>query len=141
MTAKFGEGKPLFDIWMKEESDTIQHLAAAYCERVCFEAMQTLLATCPPTVKNIFSQISNLYALGIFKNYIGFFVTRELMGMDAVKLVDGEVNSAVKKLAPSALKIVNSFGIPEHMIRAPMAEDYVKYNEGTWHGEVPNAKL
>ena len=27
MTEKFGSGKPLFDIWMKEESDTIQHLS------------------------------------------------------------------------------------------------------------------
>ena len=140
MTEKFGSGKPLFDIWMKEESDTIQHLSAAYCERVCFEAMQKTIQS-SNTCKNIFTQMASLYALFIFKTHIGFFVTRGLMGMETAKLVEVEHNNAVKALSPSALKIVESFGLPETAVHTPIATGYQKYNEGTWYGEVPSARL
>ena len=85
--------------------------------------------------------MSNLFALMIFKNHIGFYVTRGLMGLDTAKLVDPEHNEAVKVLAPSALKIVESFGLPEQAVNTPIATGYQKYNEGTWYGEVPSARL
>lgn len=85
--------------------------------------------------------MASLYALFIFKTHIGFFVTRGLMGMETAKLVEVEHNNAVKALSPSALKIVESFGLPETAVHTPIATGYQKYNEGTWYGEVPSARL
>ena len=37
MQSKLKSGKNLFDVWMREESDTIQAVARAYGERMCLE--------------------------------------------------------------------------------------------------------
>ena len=37
MKTKIGGGQPLFEVWMKQESDTIQAMARAYGERICLE--------------------------------------------------------------------------------------------------------
>ncbi|KAJ2998718.1 hypothetical protein HDV02_004163 [Globomyces sp. JEL0801] len=39
MRSKMGDGKPLFDVWMKEESDLIQATAKSFGERICAEQM------------------------------------------------------------------------------------------------------
>jgi acyl-CoA oxidase len=44
MQAKMGKGAPLFDVWMGEESDTIQAAAKAYGERICFEQTLKVIA-------------------------------------------------------------------------------------------------
>lgn len=36
-TSKQGEGKPIYEVWMKEESDLIQAVSKAFGERVCVE--------------------------------------------------------------------------------------------------------
>jgi len=46
------------------------------------------------------------------------------MGLETAKLVDVEHNEAVKVLAPSALKIVESFGLPEQAVNTPIATGY-----------------
>ena len=45
MASKMGKGKPLFEVWMGEESDTIQAAAKAYGERICFEQTLKVLET------------------------------------------------------------------------------------------------
>jgi acyl-CoA oxidase len=45
MQTKIGGGKPLFEVWMGEESDTIQAAAKAYGERICFEQTLNAIAT------------------------------------------------------------------------------------------------
>jgi hypothetical protein len=39
-------------------------------------------------------------------------------------------------LGNDALNLINSFGIPEHVISAPIAKDWVKYNETDNQGEL-----
>ncbi len=43
MTKVMKQGKPLFDVWMKEESDLIQAVAKAHGERIVFTYCHALL--------------------------------------------------------------------------------------------------
>ncbi|KAF9343732.1 hypothetical protein BGX26_005298, partial [Mortierella sp. AD094] len=45
MQSKMGKGKALFEVWMGEESDTIQAAAKAYGERICFEQTLKVIQT------------------------------------------------------------------------------------------------
>lgn len=47
----------------------------------------------------------------------------------------------IKKAAKNAMNVVMSFNVPVHAIKAPIANDYLKYNSYANHGELVNAKL
>lgn len=53
---------------------------------------------------------------------------------------DMQVRAAVKQLChdlgPKAIAIVEAFGIPEHLLAAPIAADWVKYNAVDNQGEL-----
>ena len=49
MKTKMGAGAQLFDVWMKQESDTIQALARSYGERVCLDEFLRVLSTVKDT--------------------------------------------------------------------------------------------
>lgn len=44
--------------------------------------------------------------------------------------------SLCKQLAPSAQKLCDSFGIPDHLIAAPIATDWIEYNKVDNQGEL-----
>lgn len=46
--------------------------------------------------------------------------------------------SAVAELAPNAQGLVNAFGIPEHLVAAPIAADWETYNAVDNRGELLN---
>ena len=50
-------------------------------------------------------------------------------------------NDKIKEAANDVDKIVNSLNVPKHAIFAPIANDYVKYNDQPYYGEVINAKM
>jgi acyl-CoA oxidase len=127
MTAKFGSGIPLFDVWMKEESNTIQNLAKAYGERIAIESVARTIDTCPASCKPVFGIIAKVFGLDVIMSDARFFMTRGLISLETGQAVEGKLNAAVKELAPSALRIVESFGIPEHGVRVPIAKDYERF--------------
>ena len=40
------------------------------------------------------------------------------------------------ELGSQAIELVNGFGVPEHMLRSPIAQDWVAFNERDTQGEV-----
>ena len=46
--------------------------------------------------------------------------------------------SSVAELAPNAQGLVNAFGIPEHLVAAPIAADWETYNAVDNRGELLN---
>lgn len=63
MQTKIGGGKPLFEVWMGEESDTIQAAAKAYGERICFEQTLKAISSVTGGAKYVYySLFCSLYA-------------------------------------------------------------------------------
>ena len=46
--------------------------------------------------------------------------------------------SSCAELAPNAQGLVDAFGIPEHLVAAPIAADWETYNAVDNHGELLN---
>lgn len=47
----------------------------------------------------------------------------------------------IKKIHPVAMKIVNSFGIPDHLVNAPASNDIQEFNSRPNYGELYRAKI
>jgi acyl-CoA oxidase len=141
MATKMKAGADLFDVWMKQESNTIQSLAMSYGERMCLESALTSIETADASCRAIFTLLARVYSLDVINREIGFYMTRGLLTVDTAATVEARLNESIKELAPSAMKVVDSLGIPEHAVRAPIALNYEKYQEGKHEGEFPEAKL
>ena len=62
LNSKKKQGKSLYEVWMFEESDTIQGLSQAYADRVVIEASLKVLQTCDPLLKPILEKLYLLAA-------------------------------------------------------------------------------
>lgn len=57
------------------------------------------------------------------------------------KQLPEEYNNLIKKAADHVDNIIESMNIPVRAVYAPIAKNYVVYNEKSYEGEVINAKM
>jgi len=136
MQKKMGDGEKLFDVWMKQESDRVQNASRAYGERVILEQSIKQVKKMTGANKEVLRDIVRLYALRRMEVDVSFFLTRKFLTLAAGQSLSEELNRVCKVLAPHSLAIIAGFGIPEHVIQAPIALDWVKYNEADNKGEL-----
>lgn len=134
---KVGKAKrPLFDVWMHDESEAIQRLSRAYGERLCMDALVKQLSADP-----IMSRIATVHGLAVVERELGWMVSNGLVPASVGAQVEDKLSEAIKVLAPDAIPLVDAFGIPEDLLFAPIALDWERYNEYDNHGELVAAKL
>jgi acyl-CoA oxidase len=59
-----------------------------------------------------------------------------MVSLEAGRAVGDAVRALCAQLAPRWRLLVDSFGIPEHMLAAPIAGDWARYNEADNQGEL-----
>lgn len=128
-----GKGKSLFDIWMKEQSDVIQACAKAYGERIVLEQFISNVQSADLTLRPILTKLCQLYSLWTIQQELTFFLVSQILTPALGHKVSQLVSEFVKEINPSVLDLVNSFGIVTY---APIANDWVKYNETDNQGEL-----
>ncbi|CAG9460846.1 unnamed protein product [Pedinophyceae sp. YPF-701] len=124
-----------FDAWMKGESDLVQATAQAYAEREVLAACARAVAQAPLDLAPTLDRLARLYALRRAEVDVAFFVVEGAMGADAVRAVGDSVRALCRELAPAALDLVGSFGIPDHLVAAPIAGDWQAYNVREWDNQ------
>eukprot|EP01135_Chromosphaera_perkinsii_P005449 Nk52_evm7s351 gene=Nk52_evmTU7s351 len=141
MKTKMGAGKPLFDVWMQEESPLIQAVAQAHSERFVFDSMcNTIDKVSDASVKSTLSKVKSLYVADCVSRDAGYYLSNELIspkeGKQLYAFIDEMCSVNDGALGSQALALVEAFGIPDHLIAAPIALDWVKYNETDNQGEL-----
>ncbi|KAI8912057.1 acyl-CoA dehydrogenase/oxidase [Powellomyces hirtus] len=137
MKTKLGKGHHLFNVWMKEESDTIQQLARAYGERICLE--ETLLVLDAETdapLKSILAALARLFAATLVTDNLVFFLAHQLVSPAAARDLIELQNLWIKELAPNVMDVVKGLGVADAMVFAPIANDWVAYNDTDNRGEL-----
>ncbi|GMK57862.1 hypothetical protein CspeluHIS016_0406960 [Cutaneotrichosporon spelunceum] len=135
------ERRPLFDVWMGEESVAIQRAATAYGERLCMDEVIVQMEKADPTTRAVLARIASVHGLAVVERELGYLVTHGLVSHDVAANVEDALSTAVADLAPDALSLVEGFGISEELLYAPIAIDWERYNEYDNHGELVSAKL
>eukprot|EP00879_Flechtneria_rotunda_P002191 GHRR01002377.1.p1 GENE.GHRR01002377.1~~GHRR01002377.1.p1 ORF type:complete len:601 (+),score=233.83 GHRR01002377.1:928-2730(+) len=127
-----------FDAWMKQQSDMVQATANAYAEREVLEACvrQLQSPSLPPGVKELLVPLVTLYTAAAVERDLAWYLSQELLPPKVGRLVPGYVRHLVDVIGPNALQLVNAFGIPEHLVAAPIAANWEQYNTYDNQGEL-----
>ena len=71
--------------------------------------------------KTIFKTISDIFALNVINQNLSFYLVNQYLDVDqAKKIMDGALPDLYQKLNPIIGEIVNSFNVPDFLLRAPI---------------------
>jgi len=132
-------GKPLYSLWMEELSDLIQATARAYGESFLLDEFLSVIAAASPSISGILKDTCLLHALHALESDLSWFLSRGFVSPSFARKVEEHSREATRKIAPQSLFIVEAFGVSA--LNAPIAADWVKYNEVDNRGELLKSKL
>ena len=135
-TMKKAGKEGMFDTWMYAESDLIQAAAKAYGERLISDQFTMAIQKADAGVQPILCQLRHLYALDIIEKELGLFMLSGILPQEVAAGVNQAASELCKDLSPNALALCEAFAIPDTMLSAPIALDWVKYNEYDNQGEL-----
>jgi len=102
--------------------DHVLLAARAHVERVVLEAFVAAIAACPdPGVGALLRRVCALHALAGIEADRGYYLEHGRLGARRAKAVTSAVNELCRELRPSALTLVDGFGIPDEWLGAPIA--------------------
>lgn len=146
MTATGGGSDAVFETWMMQQSDAVQHTAQSFGEREVLEAaLRTLENTSSsqvsPALRKILQPVIALYALVRVEEDLGWLMTERLISVETGAAVAPAVRALCGQVESNWGLLVDSFAIPEHLVAAPIAGDWERYNSVDNKGEVVNIKF
>merc|ERR1711953_1577143 len=132
--------KGIFNTWMLQEQDLIQAFAKSYADRIICEAFKEALAgktgNVDPSLVPTLNQILHLHLLSTLEKDLPTFLSAGLLTSAQADMVLTINRRLCSELAPSALALIDSFGLPEEMLQSPIASDWVGYNAYDNQGEL-----
>ena len=120
---------------MYESSDLVQHAAVAYGERLVSEVCLKQQKTADASLKDILTKLHKLYLITIIERNLGWFVAQRLITVRTSAKVPDIACKLCAEIAPQSLALTEAFGLTDDMISAPIAMDWIKYNEFDNQGE------
>lgn len=131
--------KGIYNVWMFEQQDMVQAFARSYGDRIVCEAFQEVLAqndVSGSDIEPILKKLFHLHLLSTLERDLPWFIEHgTLTPAQGRELLDLN-RSLCAQIAPDALSICDSFALPEEVLAAPIARDWVKYNEYDNQGEL-----
>lgn len=129
------KGVSVFEAWMKQESDNVQALATAWGENVTLEQFDKAISQASESLQSTLRKLFNLYALDRALADGVFFLENGFINAEQSHKMSAELRRLCDQLGNDALELTKGFGIPDHMHHAPIAHDWVKYNQTENRGE------
>ena len=126
----------IFDTWMLQSSDLVQDAARAYGERLVSERVEAVIDTADASLKEILGKLHHLYAITVVNRNLAWYLTNELITNENAKQIFDVSARLCKEISPQALALCESFALTDNMISAPIALDWIKYNEHDNQGEL-----
>lgn len=133
--AKAGRSK-LFETWMYQSSDLVQHAARAYGERLVSEVCTDVRKKSDASLNDILEKLHKLYLVNIIEKNLGWFLSKRMIPTWAAKKVPEVAARLCEEISPQSLAITDAFDLTDDMISAPIALDWIKYNEVDNQGEL-----
>lgn len=118
-------------------------LARAYIEQVILQQFIANVAECKDReLQNVLKTLCDLYALFIIQNNIGVFRNFELIKKNKAKAIKQLVNGLCGEVRVHSVSLVNAFGIPDHIMSAPIGLSNGSYvaNTERYLSELKNRK-
>lgn len=85
-----------------------------------------------PITRTVMTAIARIYGLTLLSNHSAWYLLDG--SLSNASDIGSMLDRSISEFAPFAATAINAFGIPEHMIHAPIGGDWVRYNEGDNQG-------
>jgi acyl-CoA oxidase len=107
---------------LNQVQDHLVTLAQAHVERLVLEALQTAVTRAPsPGISETLRTLGGLYALERMERHRGWFLEAGYLEPPKSRAIRTQVNRLVDEVAEHAELLVDAFGIPDDILRAPDA--------------------
>ena len=137
MASQLSGGATVFDVWMHRESDAVQAAAAAFGERMVFDAFAQAVAKAPsPSLQAALRPLLVLYGVDCVERELSWYLTEGVLAMPIAKGVAPTARALCAQVGSDMAFYTQAFGIPEHLVCAPIAGDWEAFNEGDNRGEI-----
>ena len=77
-----------------------------------------------------------LYGLSRLQADLPLLLTEHVLPLEAGAAIGHEIRELCTELAPTSQRYVDAFGIPKHLVAAPIAASWERFNEVDNVGEV-----
>ena len=115
---------------------SLRDLARTYGERVVADSC--ILSLNDPDAQSNRLLLQKLYALNnlvLIQRDLAWYVINGIISHTNAENIEGLISNLVEEIVPFSVDIVRHLGIPDYLIKAPIAADYIKYNESSNKGE------
>ncbi|KAB7499843.1 Acyl-coenzyme A oxidase 3, peroxisomal [Armadillidium nasatum] len=126
----------LFETWMLKESDLIQGFAKAFGERLLSDEFEKSIQEADESSMPVLADLHKLYILDILEKSSGSFITSGLISKEFALEVEKYSRHLCAKLSPESVALCEAFGITDAMLSAPIAQDWISFNERDNQGEL-----
>ena len=127
----------LFVAWMYHQSDAVQAAAVAYAERLVSEQFLSVISKADADLRPVLDRLYRLYAVDCIERALGWYALSDAgLPGDMAKAVPAEARRLCRELAPEAIGLAEAFGLSDAMLSAPIACDWISYNQYDNHGEL-----
>jgi acyl-CoA oxidase len=131
--------KGVFNTWMYQEQDLIQSFAKTYADRIICEAFTSVLDQDDvrgSLMEPILLKVFHLHLLNTLERDLSWFIENSVITpANAEEILDLN-RQLCADLTPHALALSDAFGLPQEILAAPIAGDWVKYNAYDNQGEL-----
>lgn len=134
-------GKTFYEVWMKEDNYLVQALALAFGERVVAEFCTNELRICPAGILKVMELLVKTYLTHVVVENLAWFLMHSIVNAKAAADLKNAYKQLIQDIHPVGLSLVNAFGIPEHLLTAPIAQNYEDFNSRPNGGEVYRPKI
>lgn len=127
----------LFAAWMFHHSDGVQAAALAYAERLVSEQFLKVICKADVNLRPVLDRVYRLYAVDCIERALGWYAVSDAgLTLDMAKAVPAEARQLCRDLAEDAVGLAEAFGLPDAMLSAPVACDWISYNQYDNQGEL-----
>jgi len=127
----------LFAAWMYNHSDLVQAAAIAYGERLVSEQFLNIISKADADLHSVLDRMYRLYAVDCIERALGWYALSDAgLPRDMAKAIPDEARRLCRELAPDAIGLSEAFGLTDAMLSAPIACDWISYNQYDNQGEV-----
>jgi len=133
LSQKVSEGKSTTEAWNLLGTE-IYNVAISYIEKEVFNCFVNVIKTQQAgkiqikdsTILPLLEKLCILFGLRRIEADFGFFATFCSLSEQHFDAVNDSISALCTELRDHALSLVDAFGIPDHMVVAPIAFDWVK---------------
>jgi len=127
----------LFAAWMYSHSDLIQAAALAYAERLASQQFLQVIRKADPNLRPVLDRLYRLYAVDCIERALGWYAVSDAgLPHEMAKAIPVEARRLCHDLAPEAVGLAEAFGLTDAMLSAPIACDWISYNQYDNRGEL-----